>query len=189
MLEAQVMRLFMGAMLALLDRIWLLACVLAAGCLPGFILQYRQRLAGRLDQVRDDLGLWQGIADRWHGGSLDALIAHHRRSADPTFIEEADAIESLRADSQNLAESVQALQGDLFQQLIGFLQHMRLSDVEATWVLYQPTFPLEPQGLLFALALGVFVWAIGALPVAIIYQRVARPSPLRVAEVDSLNRD
>jgi hypothetical protein len=54
----------------ILDRIVLLAAVVAAGCIPSFIVQYRQRAGGRLDQVLADLAPFQEIADRNHGGSL-----------------------------------------------------------------------------------------------------------------------
>ena len=38
----------------LLDRLVLLAGTVAGGCVPGFIQQYRQRVGGRLDQVREE---------------------------------------------------------------------------------------------------------------------------------------
>ena len=49
---------------AFLDRIVLLAGVVAAGCIPSFIVQYRQRLAAD-DSIRCwlDLAPFQAIAD------------------------------------------------------------------------------------------------------------------------------
>ncbi len=61
---------------AILDRIVLLLAVVAAGCIPSFMVQYRQHLGGRLDQVLADLAPFQAIADRYHGGSLTELIRY-----------------------------------------------------------------------------------------------------------------
>jgi hypothetical protein len=60
----------------ILDRIVLLAAVVAAGCIPSFIVQYRQRAGGRLDQALADLTPFQAIADRYHGGSLAELVRY-----------------------------------------------------------------------------------------------------------------
>ena len=79
----------------LLDRIVLLAAVVAAGCVPSFIVQYRQRAGGRLDQVLADLAPFQAIADRNHGGSLAELIHYHLQSTDATFHQEGAALQSM----------------------------------------------------------------------------------------------
>ncbi|MBD8524468.1 DUF2937 family protein [Pseudomarimonas arenosa] len=155
----------MRAVLGLLDRLWLLACVLAAGCLPGFILQYRQRMLGRLDQVSQDLAPWRQIAERYHQGSLPDLIAHHRASADATFMAEAEAIELMVKSEASLQAVVDALQGSLLQQALGLVQYAHWADVQAVWSIYQPTFSLDPEGLAFALLLGALLWF---LPVAVI---------------------
>ena len=79
----------------LLDRLVLLVAVVAAGCVPSFIVQYRQRLGGRLDQVLADLAPFQAIADRNHGGSLDELIRYHLQSSDATFHQEGAALQAM----------------------------------------------------------------------------------------------
>ena len=156
----------MRAVLGLFERLWLLTCVLGAGCLPGFILQYRQRLLGRLDQVTFDLAPWRAIAARHHNGSLDALIAHHRASADPTFVDEAQAIEMMLQSETSLRESINAIQGNLFEQTYGWITHVEWADAQAVWTLYQPTFPLDADGLVFAMSFGVLLWL---LPVSLVW--------------------
>jgi len=57
-----------------------------------------------------------------------------------------------------LEAALAAMQGSLPEQVLGWLQHLRWNDVEATWALFQPQFPLDPQGLLFALLGGGLLW-------------------------------
>jgi len=142
----------------LLDRLLLLLAVAAAGVLPAFVQQYRQRLAGRLDQINEDLAAWRQIAERLHGGDMQALIRHHLDSGDATFTAEAAALQSMLQQSAELEAALAAMQGSLPEQVMGWLQHLRWNDVEATWALFQPQFPLDPQGLLFALLGGGLLW-------------------------------
>ena len=150
----------MRAVLGLFERLWLLTCVLSAGCLPGFVLQYRQRLLGRLDQVTFDLAPWRAIAAQRHNGSLEALVAHHRASGDATFVDEAEAIEAMLHSENALRESINAIQGNLFEQAFGWLSHVEWADTQAVWTLYQPTFPVDADGLLFAMSFGVLLWLV-----------------------------
>ena len=85
----------------LLDRAVLVAGTVAGGCVPGFIIQYRQRVEGRLDQVDQDLAPFRAIAERFHGGSLDALIKHQLVSPDSTFRADGAAIQTM-VDSELL---------------------------------------------------------------------------------------
>ena len=59
----------------LFDRIVLVAAIAAAACVPGYIAQYRQYLAGRLEQVTQDLALFsQSGIDRLMSGAEMGLI-------------------------------------------------------------------------------------------------------------------
>ena len=100
------------------------------------------------------------IADRLHGGSMESLIAHHRASADPTFTAEADAIDAMVQAEGQLRATIEALQGNLFEQFYGLILHLDAADAEAVLSLYQPTFALDPEGLGFALLLGAVLWVL-----------------------------
>jgi hypothetical protein len=142
----------------LLDRLLLLIAVAAFGVLPAFVQQYRQRLAGRLDQINEDLAAWRQIAERLHQGDMQAMIRHHRDSGDATFVAGADALQTMLQQAAELQTALNAMQGSLPAQIAGWLQHLRWNDVEATWALFQPQFPMDPQGLLFALVGGGLLW-------------------------------
>src|ERR1700757_4688885 len=101
----------------LFDRLLLVCAVVAGGLVPGFIAQYRQRLGGRLDQARLDLQPWQSLADRSYARGIDKLIQYHLSSTDPKFHAEGAIIRSLVNNVQHLQSAVDALQGNLYQQL------------------------------------------------------------------------
>ncbi len=148
----------MALIRGLLDRIILVATVVAGGLVPGFINQYIQRLGGRLDQARLDLVPWQRIADQFHGGNLDRLIQYHLASTDPTFHAEGAAIAALRATVQQLQGMVDALHGSLFHQAAWLAVHIDQDIARATWGDWTPTFALSLDGLAFALLFALIVW-------------------------------
>jgi hypothetical protein len=144
----------------ILDRIVLLAAVVAAGCIPSFIVQYRQRAGGRLDQVLADLAPFQAIADQYHGGSLAELIRYHLASTDATFHQEGAALQSMVQNADRLRALLAGLDTDLLHQCAYLLLHRDDSLLGATWGGYQPAFTLDLQSAVFALALGLLLWAV-----------------------------
>lgn len=142
----------------ILDRLVLLAAVLAASCVPSFIVQYRQRLGGRLDQVQSDLAPFQAIANHDFGGDLRRLIDYHLASQDATFHREGAALQSMVDSLARLREALQGLNTDLIHQCLYLLGHPDHDLLQSTWSAYQPAFTLTPQGAWFALVLGVIVW-------------------------------
>jgi hypothetical protein len=148
----------MGLIRGALDRIVLVAAILASGCVPSFIAQYRQRVGGRLDQVVRDLKPFQDIAQRDFGGSLNALIEHHRASADTVFPREGIAIQQMVDAAARLRDAVRALDTDLYGQIAWLLRHADLDLVGATWSAWQPSFDLSYEGLTFAVCAGLVLW-------------------------------
>jgi hypothetical protein len=148
----------MGLIRGLLDRILLVASIIVAGCIPSFIAQYRQRLGGRLDQVRADLSLFQEIANRYQGGSLDKLIEVHLASADKTFHDEGVAIKTMVETAQRLEQAVNALNADLMHQVMYLIRHGEAQIASGTWDVFQPAFPLTVESVVFALSVGLVIW-------------------------------
>jgi hypothetical protein len=171
----------------LIDRALLVAGTVAGGCVPGFIVQYRQRVGGRLDQVVMDLAPFREIAERFHGGSLEALIRHHVVSPDQTFRAEGVAIQTMLNAELRLRGIMDALQGGIWQQAQYLVAHPDQDLLQATWSSYVPAFTLDAQGILMALVIGVGLWLVfllvwktlGALFTAISSRRPKYPEPRR----------
>jgi hypothetical protein len=143
-----------------LDRLVLVAAVLAGGCVPSFMAQYRQRVGGRLDQVTHDLLPFEQIAQHDFGGSLDALVQHHRDSLDHAFQVEATAIAQMTETAARLREAVAALDTNLYGQFAWLVRHADLDIVHATWSAWRPAFDLSLDGLGFALVAGLALWVV-----------------------------
>jgi hypothetical protein len=93
---------------------YLLVLLFGAGLLagiqgPSFAGQYATRIDAHWHEVVENLKAFQHIADRFHGGSLDALIAHHRASPDSTFRAEAEAIGRMAARKARFGAEREAL--------------------------------------------------------------------------------
>ena len=157
----------------ILDRIILVAGVVAAGCIPSFIAQYRQRVGGRLDQVVQDIAPFQAIADQFHHGSLHELIQHHLASIDATFHDEGAALQAMVDSAEQLRQALQALNTDLFHQLIYLLTGTDPIIAHATWEIFSPSFNLTVESLVFAFVVGIAIWLV-FLGVWILFVRLGR---------------
>jgi hypothetical protein len=157
----------------LLDRIILVAGVVAAGCIPSFIAQYRQRVSGRLDQVLQDLAPFQTVANQFHHGSLQELINYHLASADRTFHNEGTALQAMVDSAEQLRQALAALNTDLFHQLVYMVSKADPLIARATWDIFAPAFNLTPQSVVFAIVVGVIIWLV-FLAVWILISRLVR---------------
>ncbi len=142
----------------ILDRIVLVAAVIAAGCIPSFISQYRQRIGGMLDQVLQDLAPFQLIANKNHHGSLQELIQHHMDSSDSTFYNEGAAIRAMVESAEQLRNTFQALDTDLFHQISYLAAKIDPLIARATWDVFSPSFDLTVQSIVFGSIVGVLIW-------------------------------
>lgn len=175
----------------LLDRLVLLAGTIAGGCVPGFIQQYRQRVGGRLDQVQIDLAPFQQIANRYHGGDMDALVRHHLASTDPTFHAEGAALQAMLHSLERLQAMAEGLSGSVWQQMGFLLRHYDAGIGAATWRDHVPTFALEPASLVVAATIGLVCWLMFLLlwnAVAWSARRLqARTAAARLARTDGVS--
>lgn len=150
----------MALIRGILDRIVLVAAVIMAGCIPSFIVQYRQRIGGMLDQVLKDLAPFQLIADKLHHGSLQELIRHHMDSSDPTFYREGAAVRAMMEYAEQLRKTFQALDTDLFHQLGYLATRMDPLVARATWDAFSPSFGLTVESVVFGSVVGVSIWLV-----------------------------
>ena len=156
-----------------LDRIILVIGVVAAGCIPSFIAQYRQRVSGQLNQVLQDLAPFQAIANQFHHGSLQELIQYHLASADSTFHNEGTAIRTMVDSAERLRQALEALNTDLYHQLVYMLTRADPIIARATWEIFSPSFNITPESAVFALIAGFVIWLV-FLAVWMLFDRMAR---------------
>jgi Protein of unknown function (DUF2937) len=163
----------MDAIRGFLDRIILVIGVVAAGCIPSFIAQYRQRVGGQLNQVLQDLAPFQAIANQFHHGNMQELIQYHLASADSTFHNEGTAIQTMVDSAEKLRQALEALNIDLYHQMAYLLTNADPLIARATWEIFSPAFNITPGSVVFALIVGFVVWLM-FLAIWMLFDRITR---------------
>jgi hypothetical protein len=133
---------------------------LIGGVFPSFSVQYQQRVLAQYEQITTDLAPFQEIANRHHGGSMDALIEHHLKSGDPTFYDEGIAIQMMATNHAELAATATSLEGPAFDQVVYLVQQGDLEIARATWDVYTPTLITSEQAIIFAILVGLAFCAV-----------------------------
>lgn len=140
-----------------------IAGALAGSQFPAFSNQYHQRLQARYEQVSIDLAPFEAIADRYHGGSMEALVQHHLDSNDPTFYAEGEAIQLMLDSRQRLAESESVTTDSYLRQAAWLYQHRDDMLVSTTRSGFQPALLADTRALSFAAGIGLLLAAVAWL--------------------------
>lgn len=119
---------------------------------PNFTEQYQKRVDAHLQEARTNLAPFQAIADLHHGGSIDALIAHHEASPDPTFRAEGDAILHIKRRVEHFEQELAQLAAPLPRQVWHMATHGDRELLEETRDQYSFGILLDQTALLTGLA-------------------------------------
>ncbi len=129
-------------------RLVLFAAGLLVGVqVPGFISDYAKRIEAHLIEAQSGLQGFQGTADQFFKGDLQALVAHYRASGDPVFRSDADSLSTLLTRQLALDKQFQAMQGPWY---IRALQVALAADPDVrkeTWNGYSYQILLTPQAM------------------------------------------
>lgn len=124
---------------------------------PNFIEQYEKRIDAHYREVVENLRGFQEVADRFHGGSLAALIAKHRSSPDSTFKGEAEPIERMAARKERFGKEREALRSSYPLKVAHTLVRGDREILDETYAGYSRTFSLNKQALLSGLAAAIAI--------------------------------
>ena len=153
-------------------RTLIYGCIFLGGALlgnmvPGYVDLYGQRLHARYQQVSTDLAPFQEIADRYHDGSMSALVEHHLASSDPTFHDEGVAIGSMLTNRAELRDALAMLDGSLLDTTLYIVRTADSEVAQQTRAAYRPSLALtRDSALISALsgaALVLSVWVLWLL--------------------------
>jgi hypothetical protein len=146
--------------------------------IPAFVDQYAKRVSAHEIEATRSFQSFQDIATRYFGGSVEALIAHHRESTDPAFKDEARGIQALFDRLMSLRAELAALRGPFVQQLAHIALHPNREILRETWNEYSYTVPLSPTAIVMGVACGTaMALLIELLLLGLV--RLATPSALR----------
>jgi len=121
---------------------------------PGFIDQYDKRVSAHYIEAQRAFSGFQQTADRYFGGSIEQLIAHHSASSDRIFQEEAQTIARLYARMKSLAAELEALRGTLLQRIVHVALAPDQEILKETINAYSYTVPLNADAILCGVGAG-----------------------------------
>lgn len=141
-----------------IDRIVFAVGVLIFLQLPNFIDQYTQRMGGYYDAQKENLELYQGIADKYYDGDLKQLTDSFAKSNEPAMKETAEELEKISSRVKELEEGLDILEsGTFLRQVVYMVFNIDLKLARGTLKAYTPGMPFTSEGLLSGLIGGVIV--------------------------------
>ena len=149
------------------------AALLVGIQLPNLADQYTKRVDAHLREVTANLLPFQQIANQYANGSLQSLIAMHRRADQAVFRAEADAIEKLLQRKQRFETEALAIQKILPLRIGHVLLQGDRELLDQTLAQYSANVPLDQDAILFGAA---FAFAVLLLIDALLalYRQLAR---------------
>jgi hypothetical protein len=143
------------AMIAGYVRLIVFAIGLLVGVqVPSFVDQYVKRVSAHQIEVANNFKGFQETADRYFGGNVEALIAHHAASPDPVFENEAKIIREMYDRLRSLSAELAALHGPLIEQIVHVIFRSDRKILDETRSAYTYTVPLNPLGIAAGITLG-----------------------------------
>ncbi|KAA0996564.1 DUF2937 family protein [Pseudomonas sp. ANT_J12] len=134
-------------------RLVLFAAGLLIGVqVPGFISDYAKRIEAHLIEAQTGLSGFQGTANEFFKGDMQALVAHYRASEDPIFRSDADSLSNLLTRQVALDKQHMAMQGPWY---IRFLQVALAADPDIrkeTWNGYSYQILLTPEAMIWGMS-------------------------------------
>ncbi|WP_435035408.1 DUF2937 family protein [Pseudomonas neuropathica] len=119
---------------------------------PGFINDYAKRVEAHLIEAQMGLRGFQGTAEQFFKGDMQALVAHYRASEDPVFRSDADSLSTMLSRQIALDKQFQAMQGPWY---IRFLQVVLAADPDIrkeTWNGYSYQILLTPEAMIWGMS-------------------------------------
>ena len=134
-------------------RLVLFAAGLLIGVqVPRFIHDCAKRVEAHLIEAQAGLSGFQGTANQFFKGDMQALVAHYRASEDPIFRSDADSLSNLLTRQLALDKQYQAMQGPWY---IRFLQVVLAADPDIhkeAWNGYSYQILLTPEAMIWGMS-------------------------------------
>jgi hypothetical protein len=122
--------------------------------LPGFVDQYVKRVGAHESEAAKAFSGFQQTADKYFGGDVQALIAHHAANPDAAFKDEAADIRTLYERLSALTAELAALRGPFPSRLFHVLFRADPEILAETRAAYSYSVPLDPAAVVCGVGLG-----------------------------------
>jgi hypothetical protein len=124
---------------------------------PGFVDQYAKRVSAHHAEIVRNFAGFQDAANRYFGGSVEALIAHHAASPDAVFKDEARTIRTMYERLTALSAERNAMRGPLLGQIVHVALQPNREILEETRSEYTYTVPLNAAAIVSGVAIGTLL--------------------------------
>ena len=121
---------------------------------PGFVDQYAKRVSAHRIEIARNFAGFQDTANRYFGGNVEALIAHHLASDDRAFRDEGTVIQGLHERLVILTAELAAMTGPLIKQIVHVAFRPDKEILDETWSEYTYSVPLNPPAIITGIAIG-----------------------------------
>ena len=122
---------------------------------PNFIDQYTQKISAHYLEAAENFNGFQTTADKYHGGSVKALIERHETSNDPVFKAEAEPIKEIHSRIQGFSAELKSLHTHLLGKIFHVAFKADRSVLKETASEYSATGPLNTDAVICGLGLGI----------------------------------
>lgn len=134
-------------------RLVLFAAGLLVGVqVPGFISDYAKRVEAHLIESQNSLRGFQGTAQQFFKGDLNALVAHYRASEDTVFRSDAESLSGLLQRQLALDKQYQAMQGPWYIRLLQVALAADPQIRKETWDGYSYQILLTPEAMIWGMS-------------------------------------
>ena len=151
----------------MIGRILTGATVIVAGLtasqLPEFAQQYRQRIGGAVDELRNVVQRFDADA-RSQGLTRNEAITRHLVNADELFRKRGLAVQDTIDRLDRLSRQQAAMTEDnTMVRLVSFASHADRDLVRATFDTYEPALPVTAEGGIMAALGGFLGWMLARI--------------------------
>ncbi len=131
-----------------------LLAILVGVQIPGFVDEYGKNLSARLAESTKSVTEFQGIADKYFKGSLDALLDHFESKPDPVIVAGGESISTIVSRNQSLLKAQTAFNKKPYESVfLKPIQEIR----KDTWLNYTYKVVLNKAAIISAVACGVII--------------------------------
>ncbi|HXT09744.1 MAG TPA: DUF2937 family protein [Roseiarcus sp.] len=156
-----------------------LLCGLVGAQAPEFAQQYRQRLAGAVDELSRVVSTFDAEA-RDKSLTPDAAIARLKQNADPLARERGRDMADDKTRLHHLREALAAFTDAApVKRLFAVAETFDASTARRAWGDFEPAVPTTAEGFIVALASAVFGWLAAHLSLWPVRRRAARKRAAR----------
>jgi hypothetical protein len=124
---------------------------------PNFLDQYDHRVDAHLQEVSINIQRYQDIADKYHNGDLNVLIALHRSSLIPTYKDEGVVIEDMYHRRQRFKAARLAATSNYFWKTLHVIKNGDRELIQETMDKYSYAVPLNQDAVVSGVILAVTV--------------------------------